>query len=143
MRIVTAAAIIDEGRLLIARRGIGQRMEGFWELPGGKAEQGEDPESCLKREIEEELGVGIEILDEIGRAPIPGKGESMTLVAFLAKITRGTPALSVHSEIRWIGPEDTDGLEFCEPDIPIIGEVMRMIGNGAKDCLNSHEKGSD
>lgn len=143
MRIVTAAAIIDEGRLLVAKRGAGQSMEGYWELPGGKAEDGEDPESCLKREIEEELGVSIEILDEVGRAPIRGKGESMTLVAFMARITQGTPALSVHSELRWIGPEDAYMLEFCAPDVPIIRAVMKLIRKGAKDSAISHEKGSD
>ena len=32
-----------------------------WELPGGRLERGEDPEDCLRREIREELSIGVEI----------------------------------------------------------------------------------
>lgn len=123
MRIVTAAAIIQGGRLLVAKRGIGQNMEGFWELPGGKAEDGEDPKSCLAREIEEELDLLIEVDEEVGRSPIEGKGGSMTLIAFWARLIHGIPALRVHSEIRWVLPEETEDLLFCAPDVPIIKSI--------------------
>jgi 8-oxo-dGTP pyrophosphatase MutT (NUDIX family) len=43
--------IIRDGRVLLLRN---ERDE--WELPGGKLELGEDPASCVAREISEEVG---------------------------------------------------------------------------------------
>jgi 8-oxo-dGTP pyrophosphatase MutT (NUDIX family) len=43
--------VIRDGRILLLRN---ERDE--WELPGGKLELGEDPASCVAREITEEVG---------------------------------------------------------------------------------------
>ena len=61
MTIVTCAIIEKEGNVLIARRAVDQKLAGKWEFPGGKVEDGESPEECLKREIEEELGSLVEV----------------------------------------------------------------------------------
>jgi 8-oxo-dGTP diphosphatase len=66
-RIVTAAVIERDGRLLVARRLKGSHMAGCWEFPGGKCEPGEAPEACLARELLEELGVAAVVQDEIYR----------------------------------------------------------------------------
>jgi 8-oxo-dGTP diphosphatase len=48
-KVVTAAIIQRDGRILLARRGPRERLAGFWEFPGGKVELGETPEQpCLK-----------------------------------------------------------------------------------------------
>jgi len=47
------------GEILIAERRQDQFMGGFWELPGGKIEEGESNEESLARELKEELGVEI------------------------------------------------------------------------------------
>ena len=55
---IVAAAIIESGRLLAARRCAG-RFAGLWEFPGGKVEAGETPERAVVREFDEETGVVI------------------------------------------------------------------------------------
>jgi len=55
---VSAAVMVRDGAcVLLARRPPGDRLAGFWELPGGKIEVGESPEACLARELAEECGI--------------------------------------------------------------------------------------
>ena len=58
---VTAAIIRRPGQILLARRQAGGHLAGHWEFPGGKIEDGEPPEECLARELEEEFGVAAEV----------------------------------------------------------------------------------
>lgn len=49
--IVTAAIIEKEGKFLLTKRLAEKHNGNRWEFPGGKIEFGEDPKSCLKREM--------------------------------------------------------------------------------------------
>ncbi len=53
---VTAAVLIEGGRVLIARRKAGDPLANKWEFPGGKIEPGESPQECLRREMREVWG---------------------------------------------------------------------------------------
>ena len=46
-----------DGFLLLGNRPAGKPYEGWWELPGGKLEPGEDALQALSRELREELGI--------------------------------------------------------------------------------------
>ena len=61
MKTVTAAILIIDGRILIAKRRLGDRLAEKWEFPGGKIEQGETPEQCLGREMQEEFQIQVSI----------------------------------------------------------------------------------
>ena len=58
---VVAAVIVKDNKFLITRRAPKLKLEGMWEFPGGKVEQGETPEEALKRELVEELKIETEI----------------------------------------------------------------------------------
>lgn len=47
---------MNDGHVLLSRRPPGDRLAGFWELPGGKIEAGETPEEWLARELADECG---------------------------------------------------------------------------------------
>ena len=55
-RIVGVA--IHDGMVLLHRAG----NEPFWALPGGRAEMGETAEQTIRREIQEELATGVEVV---------------------------------------------------------------------------------
>ena len=67
-RVSAYAVCVEGGRLLLARVAPGYTVgfDGWWTLPGGGIEHGEDPRDAAIRELEEETGlIGkvVELLD--------------------------------------------------------------------------------
>ena len=63
---VTAAVIRRNGMILLCGRRSGAELDDCYEFPGGKAEVGESLSECLRREMREELGTDVHVLDELG-----------------------------------------------------------------------------
>ena len=59
-RVIVAAVIITDGRVLACERSAPPEVAGRWEFPGGKVEPGESDQQALARECAEELGVRVE-----------------------------------------------------------------------------------
>ena len=56
----TAGALcVDDGRVLLARRAH-PPFKGFWDIPGGFLDEGENPLDGLRRELKEETGLAVE-----------------------------------------------------------------------------------
>lgn len=125
---VTAAVIEKEGSILIAKRKKDDKLFNLWEFPGGKIEEGESPEECLKREIREELGVIISVGEYIGSSYYEYDHISIELMAYMAKWISGVFSPIAHDEIRWIKPKELDRYEFAPADIPIVRILKRRYG---------------
>lgn len=100
----TASAVITDGnKVLLCRRDI-EPFKNFWDLPGGFLEEGEHPEEGVRREIKEELGIEIEIIDMLGIfMDRYGQDGDYTLnIYYLAKIKSGAPKPdSDINKIKW------------------------------------------
>jgi 8-oxo-dGTP diphosphatase len=59
--IVAAAVVKKNGRILLTRRLADVHLAGSWEFPGGKVEDGEDPEATVVRECREECVIDVEV----------------------------------------------------------------------------------
>lgn len=122
MRAVMAAVVQREGRYMICRRGPGRRLEGVWEFPGGKLEAGETPEQGLARELREEL----KIKTQVGRildAQLESEFNEFLILYYLVRITEGAPALTEHSEIRYVLPGELMEYEFSTADAKVAAKL--------------------
>ncbi|WP_310384738.1 NUDIX domain-containing protein [Roseateles sp.] len=60
---VAVGVLIDpQGRFLLTSRPVGKVYAGYWEFPGGKLEAGESVEAALRRELIEEIGIHIGVV---------------------------------------------------------------------------------
>lgn len=127
-RLVVGAAILRDGLLLAARRTAPPEAAGRWELPGGKVEPGESPDRALVREVQEELGCRVEVLDWLPeRAPI---GDRYQLGVAVCTLTNGEPRPSEHDLLRWLNPEQTADLDWLEPDRPFLPTLIERQLDG-------------
>jgi len=103
---VTAAVIHQNNEVLIARRPSQGLLGGLWEFPGGKIESGETLPECLTREIQEEMGIEIQVGQPFGVYQHGYTHFKVTLHAFCCQLIQGEPQALQASEIRWV-PHDT------------------------------------
>jgi 8-oxo-dGTP diphosphatase len=95
----------DEGELLVLQRASTDVQEpGDWEIPGGRLDAGEHPELGLKREIEEETGIEVEVICPLGTDHFTrADGQVITMIIFLCKAIDDDVTLSKeHSSSSWI-----------------------------------------
>ncbi|MEU3335614.1 (deoxy)nucleoside triphosphate pyrophosphohydrolase [Streptomyces sp. NPDC002144] len=124
--VVVGAALLDDGRLLAARRSAPPELAGRWELPGGKVEAGETPEAALVRELREELGVDAEAVRRVpGEWPLR---PPYVLQVFTARLLPGSPApkpLQDHDELRWLSPDETWDVDWLDQDVEAVRKVTQ------------------
>lgn len=122
---VTAAIWVENGKVLIARRRPGVSQAGLWEFPGGKVRTGETPEQCLRREIQEELGVQIAVGSFFGESVHAYEAETIRLLAYRISVKNGEICLNDHAELAWVAMADLGGYRFCAADVPLVQKLQR------------------
>jgi 8-oxo-dGTP pyrophosphatase MutT (NUDIX family) len=107
-----------KGVVLLAGRVVlleNERSE--WELPGGKLEPGEDPAACLRREIEEELSLEVEVGEILDCWLYDIEGRIEVVIVTYGCHSRGRETVTVSNEHKAVGlfaPEEIDSLPMPE-----------------------------
>ncbi len=126
--LVTAAVITDGDRILVARRPQGKHLAGYWEFPGGKIEDGESPEECLRRELAEEFEVDVHIGEFLCRNHHTYDDLTITLLAYEAHLTSDHTStdlqLKSHDAIRWLSVAELHKTRLAPADRPIAEYLL-------------------
>ena len=117
---VTAALIKDNQKILIAQRGRTKLFGWKWEFPGGKVRTGESPESCLRREIREELNLEIQVDEHFCTVHHKYPDFHVELMAFWCSIIGGSLRLEEHEQVKWVTVAELKQYNFVEADLDLI-----------------------
>ena len=107
---VAVAVITRSGRIFIQQRPEEGHLGGLWEFPGGKIRKGENPQTALRRECREELGIELRIQDEIAVVDHVYSHFKIRLHAFICRIASGS--LKSAPPGRWISVDQLGDFPF-------------------------------
>ncbi len=126
MKRVSAAFILQRGKILICQRTRHQTFPLKWEFPGGKIEAGETPRAALRRELEEELGIDAIIGDEVRRIQHTyPRGSTVELRFFLVEEFTGEIENRIFKDVRWVARKELPQFDFLEADAGLVEDLAR------------------
>jgi 8-oxo-dGTP diphosphatase len=125
MKKVTAAILVDNGKILIAKRKQNDPLKGKWEFPGGTVEYGETPEACLRREIKEELDIDVDVGEYFRESIYQFEYGAIQLLAYRVYWITGEITLMVHDDYKWVNIGRLLEYNLAPADIPLAEEIMK------------------
>ena len=130
--VVVGAAIVRDGRLLVAQRSYPAELAGRWELPGGGVEPGETEAAALVRECVEELGAHVVVDTGPGADARIGTDLPIgrrVLRIHAARLVPGSPEPQAreHRSLRWVGAHEVAGLGWLDADRAVVAELRALL----------------
>jgi 8-oxo-dGTP diphosphatase len=124
MKLVVAALIVRNGKLLICQRTKHQPMPLQWEFPGGKVEAGEELPAALARELEEELGIQADVGPQVARVQHRYRnGGAVELRFFRVEKYAGEIDNRIFKDVRWVKRAELPGYDFLEADTTLVRDI--------------------
>jgi 8-oxo-dGTP diphosphatase len=123
---VTCAIIMFNKKILVVQRSENMKLPLKWEFPGGKIENGEEEEDCIRREIKEELNITIDLITRLSPSHYDYPTFSIELIPFVANYLDGEIKLTEHKQYLLLEKEDLARLDWAEADIPILNEFLKL-----------------
>lgn len=117
--------------MLIAARPPGKHMAGRWEFPGGKIAAGESPETALRRELREELGIDVQRCHFEMTLVHAYSDREVELLFYVVEAWGGTPQSLDGQALRWVPVEDLAHEDILEADLPFIRTLQQRV-DGAR-----------
>jgi A/G-specific adenine glycosylase len=119
-KVIGVAVIWRDQQILIDRRKPEGLLGGLWEFPGGKLESGETIKECIKREIQEELAIEIEVDEQLIVVDHTYTHFRVTLNVHHCQYLSGEPQAIECDEIRWVTVDELSNYPFPKANLKII-----------------------
>ena len=123
---VSAAIIMKDNRIFVTQRGYGE-FKDWWEFPGGKIEESETPEECLKREIKEELKADINIDKYLCTVEYDYPNFHLKMECFICSLIDGHLELVEAEDAKFITNDQLDNIDFLPADLLVVKELKKSI----------------
>lgn len=123
---VSAAIIMKDNKVFVTQRGYGE-FKDWWEFPGGKIEEGETPEECLKREIKEELKADINIDKYLCTVEYDYPNFHLKMECFICSLIDGHLELVEAEDAKFITKDQLDNIDFLPADLLVVKELKNSI----------------
>lgn len=131
--------LIENGKILLIRRAR-EPFKGEWAIPGGRIEEGESAEQCLKREMKEETGLDVEPVKLTGVYSDPKRDpRGVIAAAYLVRRVGGeVKAGDDAGEARWF---DLAALpKLCTDHGKIIEDAVKYQKSAPTSSISSSPK---
>ena len=123
---VVAALLRDSGgRIFITRRQPSSSMPMLWEFPGGKVEAGEEPKSALRRELQEEVGIEVDVGNEVDSCVVDFLGRAICLSLYECVLVHGKPKKLGISDFCWVTMDNLRQYDFPPADQILIERLCK------------------
>lgn len=124
--IVAAAVLIDDGRVLLTRRGVGTHLAGMWEFPGGKLEPGESPEAAVVRECREECGIEVEVVDILDVTHHRYPEKDVLLLFYRCVLRAGDVQHLQVVDHAWVKPRELAAYALPPADARVVERILAL-----------------
>jgi 8-oxo-dGTP diphosphatase len=122
--IVAAAVVKRDGCILLTRRMEGAHLAGLWEFPGGKVEEGEDPEHAVVRECREECAIDLEVGSVIEVAFHRYERKDVLLIFYECRMRGDQEVQHVGvADHAWVLPEELRRYPLPPPDERLVRKL--------------------
>jgi 8-oxo-dGTP diphosphatase len=121
---VVCGVIWIDGKVFIAKRKPEKSLGGYWEFPGGKIEENELPELALERELKEELGMTVKVLDYVGQNIHQYENFAIELIAYKCEFISASFQLIDHDEVQFVNCVDLFNFKLAPADIFILKLII-------------------
>jgi 8-oxo-dGTP diphosphatase len=124
--------VVRAGALLMVQRGQ-EPAKGLWSLPGGRLEHGESLTDAAAREVLEETGIEVEVLDFLGVFEAPGDTHFVILDYLARPLAAGRPVAGEDAaQARWVPLNEISALE-CTPRLVETLTRWRVLEEGSAE----------